>query len=87
VTNNTSYVMTAFYDSPASSTDWNSANLLTPLGQTVSAGQSLSINVLDASDSCTYDFMAVLDGSTQYAYTYSVDVCSGTGSWTISDSQ
>jgi hypothetical protein len=87
VTNNTSYTMTQFYASPSSSaaSTWDTTNNLYA-GQTLAPGQQTTITVDSGDDSdsdCHYDLMAILQGTTQAAYTYSVNACGG-GSWSIS---
>jgi hypothetical protein len=86
VTNNTSYTMTEFFASPSSSdSDWDTTNNLFT-GQTLAPGQQTTITIDSGNDGdhhCHYDLMAVLYGTTQAAYTYSVDTCGGGGSWSI----
>jgi hypothetical protein len=82
VTNNTAYTMVAFYASSSDSTSWDTNDNLMA-GQTLAPGQQTTINIGTPTTDCTYDLMAVLNGASQYAYTYSVNPCSG-GSWTIS---
>lgn len=82
VTNNTTYTMTEFYASSSDASSWDTSNNLFA-GQTLAPGQSTTINVSGGEeDECHYDLMAVLFGTTQAAYTYSVDACDG-GSWNI----
>lgn len=82
VTNNTSYTMTEFYASASSSSSWSSNNLFA--GQTLAPGQETTININDGLANCTYDLMAVLYGSAQEAYTYSVNACDDDSEWRIS---
>jgi hypothetical protein len=82
VTNSTAYTMTEFYASASSSSTWNTSNNLFA-GQTLAPGQQATITINDGLQNCTYDLMAVLYGTTQHAYTYAVNACSG-GSWQIS---
>jgi len=86
VTNNTSYTMTQLYASPSSAASWNTTSNLLTGGLTVLPGAQLTIPLLGLGDddSCSYDLMAVLYGATQHAYTYSVNICDGGGTWTIS---
>ena len=83
VTNNTSYTMTQFYASSSDSSSWNTNNNLFA-GQSLGPGQQATITINDGGgdDKCNYDLMAVLYGTTQAAYTYSVNTCGG-GSWSI----
>ena len=92
VTNNTSYTLTQVYASPSSSSAWDTSSNLLAGGLTVLPGAQLLIPVLggngnggggESDDSCQYDLMGVLYGATQHAYTYSVNICDGGGSWTI----
>lgn len=81
VTNNTSFMMTEFYASPSVNSSWDgSSNLI--VGQTIVPGQTATITIADGIDHCHYDLMAVLYGSAEHAYQYSVNACWG-GSWTI----
>ena len=88
VTNNTSYTMTEFYASSEDASTWNVSpinNLLTQLLGLGSLlpGQQITIDLgLLGIDDCKYDLMAVLSGTTQAAYKYSVDACDG-DSWAI----
>ena len=83
VTNNTSYTMTQFYASSSDSSSWDTTNNLFA-GQSLGPGQQTTITINDSGgdDECNYDLMAVLYGTTQAAYTYSVNTCGG-GSWSI----
>jgi hypothetical protein len=81
VNNDTSYTMTELYASPSVNSSWDGAsNLLN--GQPISPGQVSTITFADGVDHCHYDLMAVLYGSAEHAYQYSVNACSG-GSWTV----
>jgi len=86
VTNNTSYTMVSFFASPSDASSWDTTNNLYP--GTLAPGQQATITISGNNgdggegDGCTYDLMAVLNGATQPAYTYSVNACSG-GSWSI----
>jgi uncharacterized protein YabE (DUF348 family) len=82
VTNNTSYSMTEFYASASSAADFDTTTNLYA-GQTLAPGQQATISINDGVRNCHYDLMAVLNGNTQYAYTYSIDACRGVGSWSI----
>lgn len=91
VTNNTSYTMTEFYASSSDSATWTINpinNLLVGLSglvNTLLPGAHTTINIIGSGggdDGCDYDLMAVLQGATQAAYTYSVNTCDG-GSWSI----
>jgi hypothetical protein len=84
VTNNTTYTMIQFFASSSDASSWDTNNNLFA-GQTLAPGQQATIDLggNNGDDECNYDLMAVLDGATQAAYTYSVDACDG-GSWTIS---
>jgi|SRR5271156_2130586 len=86
VTNNTTYTMVEFYASTSDSSAWDTTNNLFA-GQTLAPGQQTTITISDSGgdgdDECNYDLMAVLNGATQAAYTYSVNTCGG-GSWSIS---
>jgi hypothetical protein len=94
VTNNTSYTLTQLYASPSSSSSFTTTTNLLNGGLTVLPGVQLTIPIPGAllgsllgggdSDSCQFDLMGVLYGATQHAYTYSVDLCDGSGNWTIS---
>lgn len=85
VTNNTTYTMTQFYASSSDSSGWDTTNNLFA-GQTLGPGQQTTITINDSGggddDECNYDLMAVLYGTTQAAYTYSVNTCGG-GTWAI----
>jgi hypothetical protein len=84
VTNNTSYTMTQFYASSSDSSSWDTTNNLFA-GQSLGPGQQTTIIINgsgDGDDECNYDLMAVLYGTTQAAYSYSVNACSG-GNWSI----
>jgi hypothetical protein len=84
VTNNTSYTMTEFYASSSDASTWDTTNNLYA-GQSLAPGQQATITIGSGSggdDGCDYDLMAVLQGTTQAAYTYSVNTCDG-GSWSI----
>ena len=82
VTNNTSYTMTEFYASPTSASAFDtSTNLYS--GKSLAPGQQATINISDGSENCQYDLMAVLYGATQYAYSYSVNSCTGNANWSI----
>ena len=85
VTNNTNYNMTQFYASSSNASGWDTTNNLFA-GQTLAPGQQTTIQVGVHGDGqgCAFDLMAVLYGAAQAAYTYSVDACDGSGSWTIS---
>lgn len=84
VTNNTSYTMTQFYASTSDAASWDTTNNLFA-GHSLAPGQQATISLggNGGDDSCNYDFMAVLYGATQAAYTYSVNACDGGGSWAI----
>jgi hypothetical protein len=91
VTNNTSYTMTEFYASSSDSATWTINPLnnlligLSGLVNTLLPGAQTTINIIGTGggeDGCEYDLMAVLQGATQAAYTYSVNTCDG-GSWSI----
>ena len=75
--------MTEFYASSEDATTWTVSplnNLLNVLlGLTsVLPGQQVTIDLdLLGIDECKYDLMAVLSGTTQAAYKYSVDACGG----------
>jgi len=84
VTNSTQYTMTQFYASDSEASSWDTSNNLIS-GQSLGPGQSMTVNIGDA-EHCTFDLMAVLYGTSQYAYQYSVNPCNG-DSWTISQSQ
>lgn len=84
VTNNTTYTMTQFYASSSDSSGWDTTNNLFA-GQTLGPGQQTTITISgddDDDDNCNYDLMAVLYGTTQAAYSYSVNTCGG-GTWAI----
>jgi hypothetical protein len=89
VTNNTSYTMVSFFASSSDASTWDTSpsnNLYA--GQSLAPGQQATITIGSGGgdggegDGCSYDLMAVLNGATQAAYTYSVNACSG-GSWSI----
>lgn len=81
VTNNTSYTMTAFYASGSDNSAWDTTDNLMA-GQTLAPGAQTTVTIDAQAADCTYDLMAVLQGTDQYAYTYSVNPCNG-DSWTI----
>jgi hypothetical protein len=76
VTNDTSYVMYEFFASDSDNAAWDESNNLLA-GQSIAAGQTSTITVNDGLDTCTYDLMAVLYGSSEYAYQYQVNLCNG----------
>jgi hypothetical protein len=94
VTNSTSYTLTQLYASPSSASSWDTTSNLLAGGLTVLPGAQLTISIGSGGngngngggedgDSCNYDLMGILYGAKQYAYSYSVNTCSG-GNWTIS---
>ena len=88
VVNNTSYSIYELYASSSSAASWDaSSNLLGSQG--IAPGQQVTVNIpssgwWDSGDACSYDLMAVLYGTQQYGYQYSVNVCGG-ASWTITN--
>ncbi len=83
VTNSTVYTMTELYASPSDSSSWSTTTNLFA-GQSLAPGQQATISIDTSSGECVYDLMAVLYGVAQYAYTYQVNVCGGSGTWSIS---
>ena len=86
VTNNTTYTMTQLYASSTyHSTDWaSSTNLL--VGQSIGPGQSITVPISDGTSYCHYDFEAVMYGTSQYSYAYTIDTCNGNSAqWTLTN--
>lgn len=82
--NSTSYTIYAFYASSSDASGWDTTNNL--LGsQSIAPGQQVAVNIADASSDCSYDLMAILYGTEQYAYQYTVDVCTSGATWTIAN--
>jgi hypothetical protein len=88
VVNNTSYTIYAIYASSSDAATWDmSTNLVS--GQPIAPGQQVVLNVGTSSssstDPCDFDLAAELDGSSQFAYQYSLNACNG-ATWTITGS-
>jgi len=69
--NETSYVVTEFYTSPANEDEWG----YDLLGRNVlGAGESARVSIADGSDQCVYDFRFIFDDG-DVVEDYSVDIC------------
>ena len=83
VTNSTSYTMYEFYASASDNATWDTTNNLVA-SQAIGTGQTTTITISDGTDNCEYDLMAVLYGSSEYAYDYEVNVCNGNSAqWNV----
>lgn len=69
--NETSYVVTEFYTSPANDNEWG-YDLLGR--QVLGAGESASVTIADGSDQCVYDFRFVFDDG-DVVEDFGIDIC------------
>jgi hypothetical protein len=82
--NSTSYTIYAFYASSSDASAWDTTDNL--LGtQSIAPGAQVTVNIPDTSSECSYDLMAILYGTEQYAYDYSVNACDSNATWTIAN--
>ena len=83
LTNNSSYTITNFYTSPASTDDWEED----VFGEGVfPAGNTVSITIADGRDQCNYDMKFVPEGAAEFVVE-AIDLCSLAGNvYELSDS-
>ncbi|WBQ10280.1 hypothetical protein L2D01_00575 [Hyphomonadaceae bacterium ML37] len=69
--NETSYVVTEFYTSPANDNEWGGDLLGNGV---LGAGESASVTIADGSDQCVYDFRFVFEDG-DVVEDFGVDIC------------
>ncbi len=82
--NNSSYTITNFYTSPATTDNWEED----VFGQdTLAPGSSVNVTIGDGSDQCTYDMKFVPEGAAEFVVN-GIDLCKLDGNtYTLSDAK